>query len=68
MRRRSAAVDPTDVDGLVTTVVGIDRRLAQFRRRLDRFAGDVASPSDQASHRPAAGAPPSHQGSRAMPP
>ncbi len=45
-RRRPASVDPDDVDGLVMTVVSIDQRLSLFRRRLERFVGDLASYPD----------------------
>ena len=51
-RRRAASVDPDDVDGLVVTVVSIDQRLNHFRRRLERFVGDLASSPGVADQEP----------------
>jgi hypothetical protein len=69
MRRRwPASVDPDDVDGLVVTVVSIDQRLSLFRRRLERFVGDLASSPDGAGSRPDVRARHSQQRDRAMSP
>jgi len=68
MRRHPAAVNPVDVDGLVTAVVGIDRRLSLFRRHLERFARDTASRPDGAGPGPAARARHPQPRGPAMPP
>jgi len=67
-RRRAASVDPDDVDGLVVTVVGIDQRLSLFRRRLERFVGDMVSYPDGAGQGPYARAHHSQHRDRAMSP
>ena len=67
-RRRPVSVDPDDVDGLVLTVVGIDQRLSLFRRRLERFVGDLASSPASAGQEPAARARHSQHRDRAMSP
>jgi hypothetical protein len=67
-RRRAASVDPDDVDGLVTAMVGIDQRLSLFRRRLERFVGDLASYPDGAGSKPDVRARHSQHRDRAMSP
>ncbi len=67
-RRATALVEPADVDGLVTAVVGIDQRLSLFRRRLERFVGEIASYPDGAGQGPDARAHHSQHRDRAMSP
>ncbi len=67
-RRRAVLVEPDDVDGLVVTMVSIDQRLSLFRRRLERFVGDLASSPDGAGQGPAVRARHSQHRDRAMSP
>ncbi len=64
----TALVEPADVDGLVTAVVGIDQRLSLFRRRLERFVGDMTSCPDGAGQGPDARARHFQHRDRAMSP
>ncbi len=70
-RRAIALVEPADVDGLVTAMVGSDQRRSLFRRRLERVGGDVTSYPDgagQGPQGPAARAHHSQHRDRAMSP